>query len=345
MMKFVTPACVEIGPTVSDADIHTLAANDDVKTVQISRPPESSIWSRLNERLFAIRPDILLRVYGFYGAGPCDLGFASQMTHVTRFSADSLRSVANVDEIAAIPRLASLTLGIFELDSLAVLEAVPSGLRELNAMGTRSSRFDLGVLARFSSLRKLFIEKHKRNIEVLSGFVGLEDLTLRSVGTKHARYLAPLNRLRDLDLKLGGITDLSSIEGKQSIRYLELWQIRGLSDIGVVSSLKGLQYLFLQSLPHIKALPSLRDQAKLRRIYLENMPGLTDLDALAEAPALEELIHVSSRLSPDDHAVLFRNPAIKHVHAGFGNTRKNQYFEEMLRERGITTTDSKFVFV
>jgi len=40
---------------------------------------------------------------------------------------------------------------------------------------------------------------------------------------------------------------LSAIADKESIKYLELWQIRGLGDIGVVSSLSGLQFLFVQS--------------------------------------------------------------------------------------------------
>jgi len=40
---------------------------------------------------------------------------------------------------------------------------------------------------------------------------------------------------------------LSAIADKESIKYLELWQIRGLGDIGVVSLLSGLQFLFVQS--------------------------------------------------------------------------------------------------
>jgi len=40
---------------------------------------------------------------------------------------------------------------------------------------------------------------------------------------------------------------LPAIADKESIKYLELWQIRGLGDIGVVSSLSGLQFLFVQS--------------------------------------------------------------------------------------------------
>jgi hypothetical protein len=311
----------------------------------LSRPPEEGIWSRLNERLFAVRPDVQLRVYGYYGLGPCDLGFASQMTQVERFSADSLRSAINVDCIATMPKLRSLGLGIFDLASLDVLAGISTDLVELGIGGAKTTKLDLGVLARFPALRKLSLEKQVRNIEVLSEVAELEDLTLRSIATKNLDYLAPLRRLRDLDIKLGGITDLSALDGKASLRALALWQVRGLSELGIVSSLTGLQHLNLQSLPHVKALPSLRNLTKLRRVYLENMRGLENLNALAEAPALAEVIHVSSALTPEDHAVLFRNPAIQRISAGFGSTKKNQVFEAMQRKHGIGVAEGKFVYV
>ncbi len=345
MVRVVAPGRVEIEGAVSDGELRALARDPGLTTLMLSRPPESGTWPRLNEGLFVHRPDVQLRVYGYYGIGPCDLGFVSQMTEVERFSADSLRSAINVDRIAAMPNLRSLGLGIFDLDSLDVLEGVPTGLIELGIGGAKTAKLDLGVLARFPSLRKLFIEKQRKNIEVLSGLASLEDLTLRAIATKDLATLAPLQRLRDLDIKLGGITDLSALEGKTSIRSLALWQVRGLSDLGAVSSLTGLQHLHLQSLPHVKTLPDLRRLTKLRRVYLENMQGLESLRSLARAPALEEVIHVSASLSPEDHAVLFENPAIKRISAGFGSIRKNQVFEAMLRQRGIGTAEGRFVFV
>lgn len=344
MVRIVAPGRVEIETTISDAEIRTLARDPDLTTLMLSRPPESGTWSRLNEGLFAHRPDVQLRVYGFYGLGPCDLGFASQMTEVERFSADSLRRAINVDRIADMSKLRSLGLGLFDLDSLDVLAGIPTGLLELGIGSAKTAKLDLGALARFPALRKLFIEKQRKNIETLSGFTDLEDLTLRAIGTKDLAYLAPLRRLRDLDIKLGDITDLSALDSRESIRSLALWQVRGLSDLGVVSSLTGLQHLKLQSLPQVKALPDLRRLTKLRRVYLENMKGLGNLSALIEAPALEEVIHVSSRLSPEDHAILFQNPAIKRISAGFGSTKKNQALERMQRDRGIGTAEGKFVF-
>jgi hypothetical protein len=77
----------------------------------------------------------------------------------------------------------------------------------------------------------LYLERQQQGIEVLSELKGREDLTLRSITTEGLDYISTLPRLWSLDIKLGGIRNLSAIAGKESIKYLGLWQIRGLSDM------------------------------------------------------------------------------------------------------------------
>jgi hypothetical protein len=151
-----------------------------------------------------------------------------------------------------------------------------------------------------------------------------------------------------LDIKLGGTNNLCAIEGMENIKYLELWQIRELSDIEVVSSLVGLQFLFLQSLRRVTALPSLNRLGKLRRIYLENMSGLEDVSSLEYAAALKEFIHVSAHnMQPGDYIPLFRNPNLKRAIVGFGSDKKNNLFQELMREHNIEPLHSfrEFEFV
>jgi len=127
-----------------------------------------------------------------------------------------------VERIAELPLLETLSLGIYELDTLAVLERVPSNLFGLWLGQTKSKKPDLAPLARFSQLRTLHIEGHTRSIGVLEGLTSLEDLTLRSTTTPDLAFLAPLSRLWSLDITLGGTTNLSAIAGMSTIKYLEL---------------------------------------------------------------------------------------------------------------------------
>ena len=87
-----------------------LAGQPHIKVLQCSSPVRDAVWVLLNEHLFAVRPDVELRVYGHYST-ECDLSFARAMTNVRRFAADCLMRAKNVEAIAAIPCLESLSLG------------------------------------------------------------------------------------------------------------------------------------------------------------------------------------------------------------------------------------------
>jgi hypothetical protein len=324
----------EFDDSVTEYDLHSLARLPDLKTLQCSEPVKDSVWSLLNESFCSRRPDVELRVYGHYSS-ECDLSFARRLVNVRRFAADYLLSAKNVDAIAEIPQLESLSLGVFDLQDLSLLEKVPNTLTTLILGATRSRRLHLEPLRRFHSLRVLYIEGHSNGIEALGELQRLEQLTLRSITTADLHYLAPLQRLWSLDIKLGGIRSFEGIEGKGTIKYLELWQVRELEDVNVVASLPGLQRLFLQSLPRVEELPRLEGSCKLRRAVLQNMKGLTDFTAFEAAPALEEFgLIQGERQQPEQLIPVLRNPAVRAVMAFFGSQRKNQAFARLREAHG-----------
>ena len=241
-----------------------------------------------------------------------------------------------VEHLAAMEQLELLSVGIFNLENFEFLRGIPDRILELSLGPTRSKKPQLNDLYRFRSLKTLYLEAQQQGIEVLSDLLALEDLTLRSITTKGLHFIADLPLLWSLDIKLGGICDLSAIGGKESIKYMELWQVRGLDDLSAVSSMRGLQYLFLQSLKNVKAIPDLARLRNLRRLYLENMKGLKDVSALRSAPALEEFIHISARnMSVEHYKLLLEIPTLKHALVLFGSERKNQSFEDMMSTGGI----------
>jgi hypothetical protein len=68
----------------------------------------------------------------------------------------------NVEAIAEIPHLESLSLGVYDLENFRVLELIPSTVTEIGLWATRSKKPDLEPLGRFSSLKILFIEGHTK---------------------------------------------------------------------------------------------------------------------------------------------------------------------------------------
>jgi len=67
-----------------------------IRVLQCSSPVEAETWDLLNRNLFAHRPEIELRVYGFYSL-VCDLSFVSLIKNVRHFSADSLVQATGVN--------------------------------------------------------------------------------------------------------------------------------------------------------------------------------------------------------------------------------------------------------
>ena len=237
-------------------------------------------------------------------------------------------------------------MGIYALENFDFLREIPAGLRELALATTKSKKPRLDELGRFHSLQRLYLEGQQRGIDVLSSLKTLERLTLRSISTNDLGYLERLDRMWSLEVKLGGIQDLSALERKKCLKYLELWQIRGLRDLSFISSLSGLQYVFLQALRNVIAIPDLSRLLELRRLSLENMKALADVSALWSSPSLTEFIHVSANnMRPEQYEGIGKISTLERVLVGFGSKKKNRQFEAtMLRAGKRRFSGGKFVF-
>jgi len=247
-------------------------------------------------------PDVRLRVYGGYDGSITDLEFLRFFPRIRRFSVDAIYELPSLDGIGHLSR---------ELEDLLIGR-------------TRSTRFSLTTLARFSKLRTLYLEGQQKDIEAIGGLAGLEDLTLRSITLPDLSALRPLRNLRSLDIKLGGTTDLRLLPGVGRLEYVELWMVRGLDDVSPLADVATLQRFFLQSLKRVTRLPSFASSPALRHVVLETMKGITDLRPLAEAPSLEVLALTDMRhLEPDDLRPFLGHPKLREGRWGFGSDRKN----------------------
>jgi hypothetical protein len=329
----------EFDDSISMNDLRELAQQPRLRVLQCSAPVRDTAWSLINEHFCSVRPDVQLRVYGHYSS-ECDLRFTRLVPNVRHFAADCLMRATEVEALGELQGLESLSLGVFELTDFNVLERLSPGLITLSLGATRSKRPSLAPLSRFRSLRVLYLEGQTKDIEVLSELRHLEELTLRSITTPDLQYLSDLPRLWSLDIKLGGIRGFAGVEGKQSIKYLELWQVRGLQSIDVALTLPGLQSLFLQSLPHIGSFPRMTGATTLRRIAVQNLKSLRDFAALEIAPALEEFALLDGRQqTPQQLLPVLNNPRVRRISAFFGSERKNSEFSHLREEHGKAQFD------
>lgn len=290
------------------------------RVIQFSESLSDSDLKRVAE-FMRDYPAVTFRVYGHYPDG-CDLEFLRYFSFLRRFQVD----VLNLRDFSGINHLT---------DSLEYI-----GLGQ-----TISGRHSLRFLERFACLRALYIEGHKKDIEVIGQLAQLEDLTLRSITLPDLSILKSLKRLLSFDMKLGGTKDLRHLPEIGKLRYLELWMVKGLSDLGFIGDVDGLQYLFVQALNRVTALPSLQRLKMLRRVHIETLRSLNDLRGVADAPMLEELLVLDMRhLRLDAFLPFVGHPALKCVTAGLGSIKKNNAVKELLGLPDVNSIKGEFSF-
>ena len=282
-------------------------ALDGIRTIQFnSLPPESEL-----EQLGALaadHPQIEFRVYGGYDGSIRDLDFLRFFENARRVAVDAL----------------------YGLESIEGLRYLSPDLEQL-VLGQTKRRFSVAVLERFTSLRTLYIEGHTKDIEVIGRLRELRGLTLRSITLPNLEIVRPLERLRSLDIKLGGTRDLRPLGEMSQLGYLELWQIRGFDDLSEVASLTGLRYLFLQALKQVTTLPDFSRCAQLERLHLETMKGLTDLRPINTAPALRDLVMVDMPQLRWEHVEPLQNhPVLATLRLGTGSQKRNDEYTSRL---------------
>jgi hypothetical protein len=305
-------------------EIERLAADNGPRYVEFSKTPTQPALETLEDVLSRRRPELQVRFYGFYQEA-CDLDFLKHIPSVRHLSVDCLwGEVRNVQRIGELPKLRTLGVGIRSLQSVDFLETVPADLETLHLMEATRKALSLKVLRRFQKLRLLYVENLRKDVDTVAELALLEQLTLRSVTVPSLGFLKPLNNLRNLELKLGGTTNLDAFPELAAVRRLEVWMVRKLVDLRVTAEMPELEVLVLQDLPNVTSLPSYSRAAKLKRVTLLHLKSLTDISPVADAPSLEAFALLDARhCTPATFQPLVGHPCLKRVHVGLGSARAN----------------------
>lgn len=333
-LQNVSPDRYQIFRGVNEDELTKVAKDPNAKTLQFAEPLSDKEIELLQSIVFSNRPDITLRVFGYYGHS-CDLTFLQKVPSARNIFVDCLQEATGIEVLSKFSTLDKLSIGIYNLDNFDFLKDISPDITELSIEQTSSKRPSIESLKRFTKLRYLYLEAQQKGIEMVSELKNLEKIVLRSIATRDVSYLEGLEKLWSVDIKLGGIKQFDALTKVQNLKYLEIWQVRGLNDLGFVSDIQSLQNLFIQSLRHVVKIPSLEKSRSLKRVYLENLKGLTDLTSLEYVPNLQDFIYVlAENQEPEDILPVLRNSSVKSVLCRFGSVKKNNQFDKLVKEFG-----------
>jgi hypothetical protein len=278
------PSSWEVTPPVTDAALQALPAG--LVVAQIFTPLSLGDHERLGAWTTS-HGAVELRVYG----GVRDLEFL-------RF----------------YPTLHGLRVDGVQPADAGGLRYLPDGLRSLKLEFRVPRGTDLDQLARFTHLERLHLAHNRRLPPVvnslhslrhlavvgpvdtlgrLDGLTHLTHLSLTSVTLPDLAALRDLPALTDLDLCLGGTTNLTDLPYLPRLRQLACERVRNLRDVTPVGQISTLETLSLGPLAGVTAVPDLSGAPALRNLMLR-LGNLTDLSGLLSAPnPLQELIVVA----------------------------------------------------
>ena len=320
---------------ITENELEDIVCDSSIKVLQTSQELKEESWKLINEVILSKRPEMEIRLFGFYQE-MCDLKQIRRLKDVKKLTIDCLTDIVSLNVLNNLEHLTELSFGVYNIDNFKFLNCISPNINKLFLGRTKSKKPDLKYLERFTELKILYIEGQQKNIDVISSLGKLEDLTLRSISTKDISYITDLKNLISLDIKLGGIKDLNAIRQLETLKYLELWQIRGLKKIDFISELHGLQYLFMQSLPNIEYIPDISQLKKLRRIHLENMNGIKDYSQIKKSTSLEELlIFQADKQKPEQLKEVLECRSLKNVIGHFGSKKKNEEFKNIVFQNGL----------
>lgn len=324
----------ELGNPLSGDEIEALAADPLLRIVQFSHPLETTVFAKLELKLFSRRTDVELRAYGHYSV-PCDLSFVRELPSLRRFCADCLTKVSELEALTELRFLQRVTIGIYSAQNFDFLETLPETLECLCLGPTKRKNIPIHAIGRFSQMSELVLCGHQNGLESVAKLGSLGQLGLNSMSSPDLGFLSKNLKLRTLSITLGGASDLLAIALCPGLKKLNLCWIRGLKDISFVSRCLQLESLVLDRLKQVTTLPSLEPLSMLRSVVLNSMRGLCNAGGL-ESGTFESLAWFDAKeLEPEDFGRVLSKKSLKRVSVYFGSTKKNRRFDEMAKDRGL----------
>jgi len=274
----------------------------DCGVIQFQQPLSTEELRRAAQ-LIVDRPDVQLYVYG---AASQDLEFLHYFRGLRR-----------------------LQVALYDLKDIDGFSGVASSLEELIFADTKRT-FSLRFLESMTTLKKLFLVGHKKDLSVVGDLRRLTSIGLSGITLPDLSLLLSLPDLRHLSIFLGSTTDLDLLARLPALEELFLMRITKLADPGVLADLLALKTLRLDWMRNVTSLPSFSRLTQLEDVTLDTMKGLTALEPVAAAPALRRLsIKNMPQLTAENFECLSGHPRLAELWAYTGRSKVNAAVSRM----------------
>ncbi|MDB4766179.1 hypothetical protein OAG71_00680 [bacterium] len=253
-----------------------------------------------------------------------------------------------LDFLEDFPGIKALRIHVSGLTSLEPLASVSDTLEWLDVGGwMKASKLSCQPIAKCLKLRSLSLDRLPKQLEAIETLTDLIELSFLGFTFKSLDVLQPLQNLQRLWIGFGSVPHIIPIGELRQLKALEIMRVRKLADLTPLSSVKTLQYLALGDMKKVEVMPDSSRLKSLRRVYLDTMNGVTDLSGLTNAPNLDELIVIDSKIDASVFAPIIESN-IQRVTVGLASLKATAELDAKLGDRAVDvfgTKDEKIALI
>ena len=277
-----------------------------------------------------------VRFYGHYGTF-FDASALSNLTEIESLSIDCLSDVSNLAALGDLKNLHCLSLGICNLDDPHILQSLQLQKLESLSLGeSLKANFDLAPLQSCFNLKKLFVVKHTKNIDLLPGLPVLQSLRLVSIPKKQRLdFVSKIKTLKRLVLILGGRANISEIY-HPNIEELEILRVMGFDDIDSINAFPSLCSLVIEDQIRLKRIRFTPTNNKIQSLRIFNCKTLQSLNGLEGLTELKSISVGMTALSVDSLLEQYLPRSLRTFAFYTGKAKENEIIRKKLDAFGYT---------
>ena len=323
--------------------------NNNVLHIQINSFSKVSkkTYEILNDRIFSIKPEIGLRLYG-WGEKMTDLSTIGKMTNLQHLSIDNIE-VINEHSISNLKNIKSLSLATKNITNYDFLNNLNENLEELSIIADDEKQHKVAIsqISRFKNLKSLTVLGHNKNIEqIISQLENLEILILCKIKSiKNLDFVKSLKKLNYLHLKSIPLTDFDALESFKNLKFIEFYKVENLDNLDFINKMESLEHIFLQTVNKIKGFPKLHTTCKLRKIELWYMKNIKDFTSLEDLHSLKEFsCREMTTNEPNDFLPVLKNKNIEKIAIWFLKEGQRKEMQRLYEEHNKEYSNVNYMY-
>lgn len=293
---------------LDEAMASRMAEAQKVNRIQTVKDIPGEVLEILDRKIFALRGDILFRVFRGDKNDTYDIKDFEKLRHLRQLGIGSVRDVEHAEVLAGLQGLEDLALDLEGRKDYGFVNDLPEGITNLTIhIGQEMEEcnfgsgtpYDMGWWLRFSRLRKCYVGKLRKHMELVTREDSVRELFLVNVPCPKGEFLNQLRIVR-IVVRQEHAEGLEILGKVKALEEVELVGMGELQSLDFLAELPNLRKVVLYGLLELTGLPHFPKGHGLKELEVRQCKKLKDISGVREVECLKKLTLYNTDVSKED---------------------------------------------